>query len=247
MRLLQWMIGLATVAVCGVGTVWLLSPGEVQRLRSENEELARQSVELQRAIDRLTGEDRAAEVHVLDQVQAGEIVNGRPVGGTITTIEFIELDRDQHPLPSQRFIIEDDWIFFDALVIKFDHEYVAAGDQLRGKSLALFRRIYGEHQNPADGFPIDRTGDVPEVFRLEGEPNPYEGKLWSMFWDYAANPKLADRDGVRIAQGEAVYQRMRRGEVWTLSLQNNGGLNIKLHRPGAEAASRPAAEISAQG
>ena len=241
------MIGVAIVAGGGAGTLWLLSAGETARLRRENEELARRERELQRVIERLTGEVRVGEVHVIDQVRAGNRVNGQPALTDMTTIEFIELDHEQHPLPSQRFWVPDDVIFFDALVLKFDHEHVKAGDALRGKSLALFRRIYGEHQNPADGFGIDPDGDVPNIFRINPEPNAFERELWSQFWRYAADPELAARQGVRVAQGEAVYVPMERGQVWTLTLQNNGGLNIKLRRPGAEATTRPGHRPPAEG
>jgi hypothetical protein len=238
-RFVQWMVGLAVFGAAAAGTLWLLSPGETARLRQEREELEKQREALEQAVSRLTGEDRVAEVYVVDQIRAGQVVNGQAAPRDLTTIEFIEMDRQQHPLPSKRFVIYDEVIFFDALVLKFDQRYVAMGDALRGKSLALFRRIYGEHQNPIEGFPIDAGGDVPNVFRVNPEPSPFEQKLWTQFWDLARNPDLAARNGVRVAQGEAVYAPMERGQVWTLTLQNDGGLNLKLRRSNADPTSRP--------
>jgi hypothetical protein len=234
-RFAQWLLGLAVVTVCGVGTVWLLAPGEADRLRKVNEDLVRERQELQQAVERLTGEDRVAEVRVLDQVRPGQVVDGRTADRTLTTIEFVELDSQQHPLPSQKFVIPDDVVFFDALVIKFDQKLVATGDALKGRSLALFRRVYGEHQNPSDGYPVDPTGDIPRVFRVHPEAGKFEQQLWAQFWSYATQPALAAQSGVRVAQGEAVYVPMQKGQLWTLTLQNNGGLNIKLHRTGDEA------------
>jgi len=233
-RTLHWFVGLAVLAVCGIGTFRVLMPGEADRLRKEKEAIDQQRIELQRAVERLTGEDRLAEVHVLDQVR------GTSPQAVTTTLEFLELDRQQHPLPARRFTVHDEVIFFDALVLKFDHEKVAAGDALRGKSLALFRRVYGEHQRPSEGFAIDPQGQVPHLFAVQPEPGELERRLWKQFWDYAADPQLAAADGVRVAQGEAVYVPMRKGQAWTLTLQNNGGLNIKLHRP--LIASRPATD-----
>jgi hypothetical protein len=228
-RATHWVLGLATIAVCGVATVWLLTPGESARLRRENEELVRQKEqldrekkELARAIERLTAATRLADILVLDQTPRGA---GGPV---MTTLQFVEWDRQGKPLPARIFVIQDDVIFFDALVIKFNAEHVAAGDALRGKSVSLFRRVYGEHQNPAEGYCIDPEGDVPSVFRVNPEPSPFERRLWSQFWDYVGNPQLAAAEGVRVAQGEAVYVRMRKGQQWTLNLDNNGGMNINL-------------------
>jgi hypothetical protein len=240
LRFAKLLLALAVITVSGVGTVWLLKPGEAERLRKDKEQLDVRIAELQRSIERLTGEARLAEVHVLRQQQAP---GGWPRPST--TIEFIELDRQGHPLPGRQFVINDRVIFFDALVLKFDHDKVAAGDALRGKSVALFRRVYGEHQKPADGFPVDPEGEVPHLYRIQPQPSDLERRLWARFWDYACDPRLAAQEGVRVAQGEAVYVPMKEGQVWSLSLQNDGGINIRLHRdssPGQPASSGVATE-----
>jgi len=231
-RMVHWIMSLLVVAAFGAGAAWMLIPGEASRLRENNEALARQRFELQRTIERLVGQDRVAEVHVIDQVLQGQLVNGQPAPADATTIEFIELDRQQRPLPARRFVLQDRVIHLDALVIKFEQGSVAAGDTLRGKSLALFRRVYGEHQDPSEGYAVDPQGDVPNIYRLEPEPSEFERTLWTRFWDYATNPDLAEADGVRVAQGEVVYVPMNKGQGWTITLQHNGGLSIKLHKPG---------------
>ncbi len=239
LRYLQWTFGLAVFGAAAAGTLWMLSPGETSRLRRKNEELEKQRVALEQAVGRLIAEDRVAEVYIVDQVRKGEVFNGQPSATDVTILEFVEVDRDGHALPSRRFMIDDDVIFFDALVLKFNSDYVSLGDALRGKSLALFRRIYGEHQNPIDGFPVDPSGDVPNVFRVNPSPTPFEQQLWAQFWDLASDPDLAAQKGVTVAQGEAVYVPVERGQVWSLTLQNNGGLSIKLRRSNADQTSRP--------
>jgi hypothetical protein len=227
-RFAQWIIGLAIVTAGGVATFVLLSPGEADRLRKENEDLSRQKFELQRSIERLTAEDRVAEVHVLNQVRAGEMVDGKPAPTDLTMLEFIELDREGHPLPARRVTVEGTTPHFAALVIMFSPEYVAAGDKLRGKSLALFRGIYGERQRPVDAVWLDPPGEIPNVYRVNPEPSEFERKLWARFWDYATDRALADRDGVQLAQGEEVFAPMRKGDVWTVSLKHSAGLSIRL-------------------
>src|SRR4029078_12962243 len=100
------------------------------------------------------------------------------------TIQFIEWDHEGRALPARNFVVRDDVIFFDALVIKFDPQRVATGDGLRGRSIALFRRVYGEHENPSDGQSIDATGLVPGVFRDDREANPFQPKLWAGCFEY---------------------------------------------------------------
>jgi hypothetical protein len=232
MRFLQSLLGLAVLAASGTGTVWFLWPDTVRELREENQQLAREKRELQQKIARLSGRQRLAEIHIIDQVRPGEFVNGEPVKKPMSTLEFIEIDREGNTLPAKRFVIHDDVIFFDALVIKFAHTKVAEADPLRGRSLALFRRVYGENQQPIEGFSVDPEKKIPDVYRVNPDPSELEKKLWSKFWDYATDPKLAEEEGVRIAQGEAVYVPVRKGDTWRLTLQNNGGLNLKLTSAG---------------
>ncbi|NLX14272.1 MAG: hypothetical protein GXY44_11545 [Phycisphaerales bacterium] len=232
MRLLRLMAGLTVLAASGAGVWYLYRPPETRQLRQENQELLRQRRELEGMVERLASEQRIAEIHVIDQVRPGELINGVPAPSVVTILEFIEIDRQGNTLPGKRFQIHDSLIFFDALVIQFDPDHVAAGDALRGKSLALFRRIFGEHQKPVDGYAIDPAGQIPDVYRVNPLPSDLEKKLWSRFWDYATDPELAKQEGVRVAQGEAVYAPMRKGDTWTITLQNNGGLNLKLVRAG---------------
>lgn len=229
-RFAQWMIGLAMVAASGVATVLLLAPGEADQLRKANETLAREKFQLQQAIERLTAESRVAEIYVVDQVRAGELVEGKPAETDLTTLDFIEIDREGHPLPSRRVTVKGTTPRFEGLVIMFDHEHVAMGDALRGKSLALFTGVYGEFQPPVEAVRLDAAGQVPDIYRVNPEPSELERKLWSQFWDYARNPDLAAREGVRLAQGDTKFVPMRKGDVWTLSLQHSGGLNIKIRR-----------------
>jgi len=221
---------MAVVAASGVATFMLLSPGEADQLRKKNETLAREKFELQRSIERLTSEDRVAEVRVVEQVREGELVEGKAAATDLTTLDFIELDREGHPLPSRRLTVQGSNPRFEGLVIMFDHDRVAMGDSLRGKSLALFTGVYGEYQRPVDAVLLDKAGEVPNAYRVNPEPSEFERKLWATFWDYVRDPGLRQRDGVRVAQVEAPSVPMRKGDVWTVSLQHSGGLVLKPRR-----------------
>lgn len=180
---------------------------------------------LNTVVDRLEASTRVAQVVVTDQE-----VNEQS-GLLETTIKFAELDRQGEALPPRTFTVEGDVIYFDALVIKFDRDYVERGEALRGKSLHLFRRIFGEHQPPERGFPIDgspREGGVPDPYRVDGEANDFEVELWKDFWSYAVDPAAAREKGVRVVQGEAVYTRFVEQNLYTLTLDHDGGLNIEI-------------------
>lgn len=177
---------------------------------------------LQEVIDRLQSERRIAEVVVLKQDEAR----------TKTTFRFREVRPDGTPIHERDLTIDGDVAYFDALVIKFDHRYVERGDLLRGRSLYLFQRIFGEHQEPAQGFRIDE--EVPAPYRLRPIPSEFERELWSEFWTYALEPERARAKGIRVVQGEAVRTKLRPDRIYRLTIEAAGGINIAVEKlPGA--------------
>lgn len=233
------VVAAAIAIVCG-GLWYQSDHRRSESLRRENARLARQHEELTRraerlarerrqlaeVIERLNLESRVSEIEVLEQHtdEQGDVLQ--------TVIRMTEIDRDGRPLAPQTFGVAGRFPHFDALVIKFDNALVAHGDQLRGRSLALFRRVYGETQAPDAGYWLGRRGDVPDVYRVSPDPSEFEVNLWREFWSYAADPAKARRAGVRIAQGEAVYAPMSTGERWTLTLEADGGLNLQKQDDG---------------
>ena len=225
----------ATVICIAAGSVMLSAKRDRRdALRSENERLVREHEALQRrserlererkalseVVERLSIEHRVAEVEVIQQHsdERGRVSQ--------TVLRLTEIDRDGNPLPPHTFGVPGNVPHFDALVIKFKDDYVARGDQLRGRSLALFRRVYGESQAPENGFWFGCRGEVPDVYRISSEPSDFEVSLWEEFWSYATDRVRAELAGVRVAQGEAVYAPMKAGERWLLTLESDGGLNL---------------------
>jgi len=205
-----------------------------RELALEAERLKRERAQLAEVIERLDVERRVAEIEVLQQHKNAQ-------GDIQTILRFTEFDRNAKPLEPLVFGVPSDTPHFDALVIKFDRDYVKRGDQLRGHSLALFRRVYGDTQPPNSGYWIGKRAGVPDVYRVADQPSDFELKLWDEFWTYASDPEKSAEAGVRIAQGEAVYTPMKPGETWRLTLDADGGLNLKKTSP--ETDSRRLAQV----
>lgn len=205
----RWTILLALAfAGGGATTAWVFLSAD-----RHEAELRR----LREVIDRLQAERRIAEVHVLRQ------------DARTTTFRFREVRPDGAPLHERDFTIEGDVVYFDALVIKFEHAYVERGDHLRGRSLYLFERVFGEHQEPAQGFRLDEG--VPIAYRVNGQggaPSKFEQELWADFWKYALDPQAARAKGIRVAQGEAVRTKLRLGMVYRLTIEAAGGINVTV-------------------
>jgi hypothetical protein len=187
--------------------------------RAARVEAERKTEQLKQVVQRLSAERRVADVIVTDQSGSA--------AGTKTTLLFVEYGRDGAALPARRFTVEGDVAYVDAMVIKFDGKFVEQNDPLRGRSVALFTRLYGEHQPPEKGFRIDEPGRIPDVYRgADPYVMDFERDLWANFWKLADDEAYRKSMGVRVAQGEAVWTKFRPDQLYTLTLESNGGLNI---------------------
>ena len=133
-------------------------------------------------------------------------------GKLISTVEFVELDKRGRPIEESRvFDITGDIVYVDNWVVKFDEHFIEEADELRSTTLVLFRRIFGEHQQPTDGFVLDRVGIRPNAYS-RGEPlSEFEERIWNDFWQIANAPERAAALGIRAAHGEAVSMKVRKG------------------------------------
>jgi hypothetical protein len=200
----------------------------MEELRALNEEMQQRLEERQAMIERLSRSHRLGHVRVLDQTvdDAGEVLD--------TTVELVELNDRGGELGRQQFTVPGDVVFVDAWTAKFEARDVADGHPLRGKTLVLLRRIYSDKLPAIDGFAIDTPGSIPAGYAV-GEVGQFEQQVWSHFWDIAGDAATAAKFGVRVAQGEAVYKPVHKGQVFELHVDAVGGISLS-----------PLAEESAQ-
>ncbi len=221
--MLQWAGRLGVSVIGGavvLGTAWWAVTHTAQERRIA--ELEAERTALLQVIERFKIERRVARLFVSDQRHGPD---GRVAS---STVEFATLDADGQPSNIRSAVIPGDVCYVDALVVRFLDTYIEQGDPLRGHSLHLFRRLFGEGQSPASGVSLDEPGAVPTAYRADPKLAEFEKRLWSRFWEYASNPKAAAELGVRVAQGEAVYQHVRKGQLWRISTRADGGLEMTL-------------------
>jgi len=191
-------------------------------------ELEEQKQQLQQVVNRLTNEKRVAEVLVTAQ-HPTTFPSTRPtsVPPVQTTFLFVEDAKDGSTLPPKSYTIDGNVIHLDAMVIKFERELVARSDPLRGHSIALFTRVFGDRQTPEEAFPIDEPGRVPEYYRgADPHVGRFEQKLWDDFWRLTDDAAYRQQMGVRIAQGEGLWFKLQPERLYTISLESDGGLNV---------------------
>jgi hypothetical protein len=188
-------------------------------LEAQLEREQQRTAQLKEIVTRLTSERRVADIVVTSQDTVGDHLT--------TSIVFVEYSPDGTALPARHFTLVGKMVHVDAMVIKFDGRFVAENDPLRGQSVALFTRIFGDTQAPSDGFPVDTPGEPPAVYRkADKSVTDFERELWKNFWRLADDAGYRSSMGVRVAQGEGVWRPFEMGRLYTLTLESNGGLNV---------------------
>lgn len=144
-----------------------------------------------------------------------------------THLTFTELGADGRPIgPARELVVAGTRIYVEALVIKFEDDYVEEGDFLRGSSVCLFQRVFGEDQSPAAGVVLEPSGTLPAVYGGDELPAPFYRELWQRFWEYAEDPDAAADLGVRAMHGEAPFIESVPGRSYRVQLRSSDGLSI---------------------
>lgn len=179
-----------------------------------------QTIERQeKIIERLSSDRRLAEVIVTDQ----KVVDGK----TFTTLLFQEYAKAGEPLPPQSFTIEGDQAHIDAWVVKFDDEFVYEKHNLKGHSIALFTRLFGDRQTPESAFHIDQPGRIPLIYAgAEPSVREFEEGLWREFWKLVHDESARKGRGVRMLGGESVFGQFQRGFIYKLTIRPAGGVSM---------------------
>jgi hypothetical protein len=194
----------------------------IGRQRKEIETKTRRIQQLEIANRLLKVDHRVAEMTVLAQWES------KPTGQLKTKFQFVEVDNNGRPLDQPKeYTVDGDIVYIDAWVVKYDDQFVEAGDPLRSTSICLFRRVFGEHQRPIEGYPIDAVGSRPAAYSRGSEMTDFEREIWENFWEYANNPSRAKQAGVSSAGGEAPSIKLQKGSLYKVELRASGGLSIK--------------------
>ena len=195
-----------------------------QEISLLTDEVAEQQKEIERldtSLRLLKVDHRMALVSVVDQVK-DEATNA-----TLTKIEFQEINGNGDPIGvAKKFEIKGEVLYIDSWVVKFDDKYVEQADIDRSTSLVLFRRIFGEMQEPRDGFALDEDGLRPAVYGRSGDMSDFEKKIWGDFWEVANSEAKQNELGIRAVHGEAPSIKVKKGKAYRVDLRASGGLSI---------------------
>jgi hypothetical protein len=217
------VLGLA-IALCAGMWWWshrTREQQELERLSAHTQQLTARTKQLETYVERLSADRRVADVLVLG-------TSKDPAGRTHRTLLFVEYDRNDKTLPPKRFEVIGENTHIDAMVIQFERGYIAEGDALRGRSVALFTRIFGDEQPASTAERIDEPSKIPLLYRgTDPALARFEAELWADFWKFAEDPKLAASKGVSVAHGQSVWGPLSEDKLYTIALPSVGGLTMK--------------------
>ena len=225
------LLSAALLVGAGAGGIYVadrlvFAPGrEMERRLAERDAQIRTLTEraqaLEAAVRLLRHTERRARIVVLDQARGAD-------GHLVTRLRFSELNPGGEAVGEPReFTVTGDEVYVDALVVKFEDEFVTTGDALKGRSLLLFRRIFGDRHRPVEAYVLDREGQMPQAYAAEKAPSAFERDLWAQFWALANDPAEAKRRGVRALHGEAVSTKLRPNGVYAVTFRSTGELTIQ--------------------
>jgi hypothetical protein len=184
---------------------------------------------------------RLARLTVLDQRERppGEQpatpiteTSGDSATNLITRIEFVEVNEEGNPIgAAKQFEIIGDMVYVDYLRVTFDDKYVEQSDIDRSTAIALFQRVFGEHQEPVDGFQLDTVGTRPTAYARGSEMSDFERKIWNDFWLIANDRQRAEELGIHAVHGAAVSMRVQPGMTYEVDLRATGDMTIRPIEP----------------
>jgi hypothetical protein len=151
-----------------------------------------------------------------------------PPTNVVTKIEFVEVNESGDPIGEpKQFDIVGDTVYVDYLRVTFDDKYIEEQNLDRSTAIALFPRIFGEHQNAAEGFELDAVGTRPTAYGRGTEMSEFEKKIWDDFWSISNDPQRAAQLGINAAHRTAVGQRLVPGKTYEIKLRSTGDMTIR--------------------
>lgn len=217
MRWLNLAVGSLLLVGAAVFMAVKFGAFHVQQLERRVDELEAERDKLIEFAQRLGSSRRVAQIDVVRQRRDER-------GNLIHTLLWREIGDDGTQGRPVAVEAVGRLVYFEAQVIKFDHNYVQEGDPERGQSIVMFRRIFGDQQAPESVADIDRAAHPPTS--ADGAATLH-AELWNSFWAMIDDPKLAEQYGVRVVQCEAPAVPLKLDEIWEVSVDAAGGLNLR--------------------
>ena len=204
------LLALAALLTAGIlGMSFYYSTASIHELLTENHQL-------NKAVRNLTEEAQIGYA-MLQSQERDEL------GALVSVVRFVQTasDNPKEVVSEQLFTVRGDIVHFDALIVKFTDDYVKDGTE---RALYLWRRIYGEQTQPANGEAIDMPGTAPERYHAITRALRLNQRdtFWQAIWALADDAERLSDYGIKAVFGNAIYTRLSPGKVVLFKISPTG-------------------------
>lgn len=214
----------ALPTIAGVALALVLVLGIADSSRKVDEYVAGQKriAELSATVRNLERRYKAVEVRI-DDIKDGRIA---------ATLSFFDYKDLKAAPKTQSLDIAGKELFIDAIVCNFDYSSIASGGAV---NLAIPYRVFSDEVPEAEGIDLSLfdTAGLPLMYRRSGDnvygisSEAYEARLAELMADIRTDESARKAGIVRSLYGDAVHRAAKRGEVFTVWVEQSGGLTIK--------------------
>ena len=214
----------ALPTIVGIAAALTLIVGLSDATRKVDDYIAGQKriSELTTTVRNLEKRYKAVEVRV-DDLREGRIK---------ATLVFFDYRDLKAPPKTQSVDIPGKELFIDAIVCNFAYSEIAAGSSI---NLAIPYKVFSDELPESQGIALsilDESG-TPFMYRRPPEqiygiaPEAYDARLAELVASMRSDDAARSAGIVRSLYGDAVHRSAKRGESFTVWVEQSGGLSIK--------------------
>ena len=150
-------------------------------------------------------------------------------GNPLMELCFTEIGGDGEAIGiSKNYTIKGDEFFVDGWIVAFEDKYVEQADELRGRSLFVFKSIYGNDEPPRNAQRLDDDSQSRPGIYQDDRKSEFEEKIWSDFWGVCNDPIKQQELGIRAIHGQSNYIAGKEGKTYQIEIRASGSSGIKI-------------------
>jgi hypothetical protein len=162
------------------------------------------------------------------ELRVDDVKDGR-ISATLSFFDY----KDLKAAPTTQTIdIAGKELFIDAIVCNFDYSSIASGSAI---NLAIPYRVFSDEVPEAEGIELSLfdTSGLPLMYRRSSDnvygisSEAYEARLAELMSDIRTDESARKAGIVRSLYGDAVHRVAKKGESFTVWVEQSGGLTIK--------------------
>jgi hypothetical protein len=214
----------ALPALAGIAVALVLLVGIADATRAVDDYISgrKRVAELTTTVRNLERRYKAMEARI-DEVKEGRIE---------ATLAFYDYANPSSPAKTQSIDIAGKELFIDAIVCNFDYSEISAG---KAVNLAIPFRVFSDEVSESDGVSLsvlDEKG-LPLMYRRSADElygiglDAYEARLAELMAAFRTDEAARSSGIVRSLYGDAVHRGVKKGDSFSVWVEQSGGLSVK--------------------